>query len=208
MGTLSKDKDIYYTIAKAETAELKVKSSKFIASATPVPSKELALEFLNNIKTRYHDASHNCFAYRIGKEGLDYRLSDDGEPSGTGGKPILFTVNKYKISDVIVVVTRYFGGKKLGVAGLARAYANAADDVLKICKIVPVYITTPVKIQCIYEDLDVIKKILSEKAVSFEEKYHDSIEIVAHVLSSNTDSFVSAIIANTKGRAGAEKLKM
>jgi uncharacterized YigZ family protein len=208
MDTLSKDPDIYYTIGKAETAEVKVKASKFVASASPVSSKVLAIEFLNNIKTKFHDASHNCFAYRIGKDGLEFRISDDGEPSGTGGKPILFSINKFKISDVIVVVTRYFGGKKLGVAGLARAYANAADEVLKSCKIIPVFITTPVKIQCVYEDLDVVKKIISEKAVSFEEKYHDSVEIVAHVLSSKADNFVTLIIANTKGRAGAEILNM
>ena len=203
METLSKEIDIYYSIEKAESEEIKEKSSKFIANAAPASSKELAMEFLSNIKIKYHDASHNCYAYRIGKDGLQFRTVDDGEPSGTGGKPILFSINKYKLSDIIVVVTRYFGGKKLGVGGLARAYAKAANSVLIKCKTLPVFITTPVKIQCLYEDLDVVKKMLSEKAVSFEEKYHDSVEIVAHVPTSKAEKFVSSVISNTKGRAGA-----
>ena len=208
METLSKEIDIYYTIDKQETAEIKILGSRFIAHANHASSKEIALDFLNNIKLQYHDATHNCFAYKIGKNGLEFRAVDDGEPSGSAGKPILFSINKHKLSDIIVVVTRYFGGKKLGVGGLARAYSQSADEVLKKCERKKIHITTPVKIICTYEDLDVIKRLLSKESVSFEEKYHDVAEFVAHVPSSNTESFIDMVISSTKARAGANVINI
>lgn len=203
METLSKEIDIYYTIEKGETAEIKILSSRFIAHANNASSKDIAIDFLNNIKSQYHDATHNCFAYKLGKDGLEFRAVDDGEPSGSAGKPILFSINKHKLSDVIVVVTRYFGGKKLGVGGLARAYSQAADEVLKKCEPKKIHITTPVKIICTYEDLDIVKKIIKEYAVSMEEKFQDAVEIVAHVPTTKTESFIELIISSTRGRVGA-----
>ena len=203
METLSKEIDIYYTIEKVESAEIKILGSRFIAHANNASSKDIAIDFLNNIKSQYHNATHNCFAYKIGMNGLEFRAVDDGEPSGSAGKPILFSINKHKLSDVIVVVTRYFGGKKLGVGGLARAYSQAADEVLKKCEPIKIHITTPVKIICTYEDLDIVKKIIKENAVSMEEKYQDVIEIVAHVPTTKTESFIEYIISSTRGRAGA-----
>ncbi len=112
--------DIYYTIEKIETEEIKIKGSKFIGTAAHTPTKESAMEFLTLMRSQFFDATHNCYAYRIGWNGMEYRFSDDGEPNGTGGKPILFTLSKFEVSDLIVVVTRYFGGTKLGVGPLAR----------------------------------------------------------------------------------------
>lgn len=205
---MSKEIDIYYTIEKSGTAEIKILGSRFIAHANNASSKDIAMDFVNNIKLQYHDATHNCFAYKIGKDGLEFRAVDDGEPAGSAGKPILFAINKHKLSDVIVVVTRYFGGKKLGVGGLARAYSQAADEVLMKCERKRIHITTPVKIICTYEDLDVVKRILSKDTVSFEEKYHDVAEFVAHVPSTDTDSFIERIISSTKGRAGANLINV
>ncbi|MBI5324041.1 MAG: YigZ family protein [Ignavibacteriae bacterium] len=203
METLSKEVDIYYTIDKAESAEIKILGSRFISHANNSSSKDIAMDFLQNIKEQYHDATHNCFAYKIGKDGLEFRAVDDGEPSGSAGKPILFSINKHKLSDVIVVVTRYFGGKKLGVGGLARAYSQAADEVLQKCNYKKINITTPVKIICTYEDLDIVKRILSSDSVSYEEKYHDVAEFVAHVSTSKSKLFIDNIISATRGRAGA-----
>lgn len=194
--------DIYYTIENKERSEIKIKGSKFIASAIPVGGKENAMNFLNDIRSEFHDATHNCFAYKIGPEGLEFRYSDDGEPNGTAGKPILFSIQKHTLSDVLVVVTRYFGGTKLGVGGLSRAYGDAADEVLKITRKRPVYIIVPVKVFCTYEDIDPVKRIVSKMAISFEEDYHDAIEMLVSIPRSKVEEFTKTITSATSGRAG------
>lgn len=201
---MTKNKDKYYTIEKKERAELKVKSSRFIATANHVVNKDEAMEFLNSIRKEFHDATHNCFAYRFGDSGLEFRSSDDGEPSGSSGKPILFTIQKYDVSDVIVVVTRYFGGTKLGIGGLARAYSEAASMVLSECIKKEVYKTQQVRIFCVYEDLNVVKKIIDSTAVSYEEYYADAIEFVAKIPISEIEEFCLKIQSMTNGRAGTQ----
>ena len=90
------DTDFYYTISNLSRVEIKIKGSKFIASARNIASKDEANEFINSMRSEFHDATHNCFAYRIGNNGLEYRFSDDGEPNGTAGKPILFSIKKFE----------------------------------------------------------------------------------------------------------------
>jgi uncharacterized YigZ family protein len=202
MGKESNQNDIYYTIAKKERAEIKVKASKFIATASYASTKEEAIKFHNIIWAEFHDASHNCFAYRIGATGMEFRFSDDGEPSGSAGKPILFALKKYDYSDIIVIVTRYFGGTKLGVGGLARAYSDAACEVLEMCEKKPVYITVPVKIFCTYEDLSAVKKVLSNYAIETHEDFRDAIEIIASIQKSKVSEFIELITSVSHGRAG------
>ncbi|MGA1307226.1 MAG: IMPACT family protein, partial [Candidatus Kapaibacteriota bacterium] len=101
--------DFYLTIQQRERASIKVRGSEFIATAIPVSSKDQAHKELEMLRSEFWDATHNCFAYRIGKSGLEFRTSDDGEPSGSAGKPILFMLNKYAVSDILLVVTRYYG---------------------------------------------------------------------------------------------------
>lgn len=124
--------DAYSTIGTAARAELKVQGSRFLALSFPVSAREDAIGRWKSIKKEYHDATHHCYAYRLGREGLDFRSSDDGEPSGTAGRPILSAIDRRGLSDVLVVVVRYFGGTKLGMGGLARAYAEAAETVLAV----------------------------------------------------------------------------
>lgn len=124
--------DAYSTIGTAARAELKVQGSRFLALSFPVGAREDAIDRWKSIKKEYHDATHHCYAYRLGREGLEFRSSDDGEPSGTAGRPILSVIDRRGLTDVLVVVVRYFGGTKLGVGGLARAYAEAADAVLAV----------------------------------------------------------------------------
>ena len=202
MSEKEKTKDEYYTIGKQERAEIKVKRSKFIATAVPAESQIVAKEILGTIRTEFYDATHNCFAYRIGPEGLEFRASDDGEPSGSAGKPILFSIKKYGYSDLIVVVTRYYGGRKLGVGGLARAYSEAAELVLEQCQRKAVHITITVKVFCTYEDLNSVKRIISDFAISFSEDYGDAIQIVAEIPKSKIHIFSSMITEATSGRAG------
>ncbi len=199
----NKDIDKYITLAKPHRAETKVKGSKFIASAANVSDKTSAINFLETIRSEFFDATHNCFAYRIGYDGLEYRAADDGEPNGSAGKPILFSISKFNLSDVIVVVTRYFGGTKLGVGGLARAYSEATELVLSQCEFKTIHRTMPVRVLCIYEDINTIKRLIDEYAVSFKEYYSDAVEYIVEVHISKTDEFINKVSVLTNARAGA-----
>ncbi len=194
--------DTYKTIAKPNRAEIKVKGSKFIASVAHVPDKDSALQFLNTIRSEFFDATHNCFAYRIGHDGMEFRAADDGEPNGSAGKPILFTINKFELSDVIVVVTRYYGGTKLGIGGLARAYSQAAELALSECETKIIHRTITVRIMCMYEDVTPIKKLIDDKAVSFEEYYSDAVEYLVQIHLSEVEEFRDRIVSMTNARAG------
>lgn len=118
--------DTYYTIAGAAEGEYSSQRSKFIAFAIPVVSEEAALSEVARCRAEYYDARHVCWAYRLGPRGEQYRSNDDGEPSGTAGKPILGQLLSADLTDVIVLVVRYFGGVKLGTSGLIEAYREAA----------------------------------------------------------------------------------
>jgi uncharacterized YigZ family protein len=198
-----KREDIYYTIEEQVRAEIKIKSSKFIATAIPISSKEDAMEILGTIRTEFYDATHNCYSYRIGSTGMEFRYSDDGEPNSSAGKPILFAIKKFDLTDILVVVTRYFGGTKLGVGGLARAYGDATEAVLEIAKKKEVFITKLVRIYSTYEDINAVKQLVLKTAKAYDEYYHDSIEILASIPITKIDSFVATITEITAGRAGA-----
>lgn len=194
--------DFYFTIQELCQTEIKINKSRFIATAIPVRSSEEAKEEYDKIKKQYHDASHNCWAWRFGENGLDFRYSDDGEPKGSAGKPILFTISKYDVSDVLLVVTRFFGGKKLGVGGLVRAYSDAAEECLKLCEKKQIDITKKVKVFTTYEDLNVIKSLLDTFAVSYEENYTDLIDITANIPVSKVEDFTAKITQKTNARSG------
>src|SRR5579872_4754624 len=130
------EQDFYYTIEKEATAEFKDRGSKFIGYACPVKSVEEFKERLNDIKKEHPKATHHCFAYRLGLDGNTFRVSDDGEPSGTAGRPILGQIDSKELVNVLVVVVRYFGGTLLGVPGLINAYRSATALALQITPIV------------------------------------------------------------------------
>lgn len=194
--------DFYFTIQAKQETEIKINKSRFIATAIPVRNPDEAKEEYDRIKKQYHDASHNCWAWRFGENGLDYRYSDDGEPKGSAGKPILFTISKYDLSDILLVVTRFFGGKKLGVGGLVRAYSDAAEECLKICEKKQIDITKKVRIFTTYEDLNTIKSLLDTYAVSYEENYTDLIDISAQIPISKVAEFTDNITQKTNARSG------
>ncbi|MEW5800173.1 MAG: YigZ family protein [Bacteroidota bacterium] len=118
--------DTFFSIRSATTAQIKVEGSRFIADSIPVTNENEAKEHLERIKKKYFDATHHCFAYVIGAGRAIARYYDDGEPSGTAGIKILSAIQSKKLSDILIVVTRYFGGTKLGVGGLGRAYFDSA----------------------------------------------------------------------------------
>lgn len=195
--------DFYLTIQQRERASIKVRGSEFIATAIPVTSKEQAQKELEGLRSEFWDATHNCFAYRIGKGGLEFRTSDDGEPSGSAGKPILFVLNKFDVSDILMVVTRYYGGTKLGIGGLARAYSEAAGMVLESCVKIPIYSSKDIRIMCIYEDVAIIRRIIEAYAINSDSEYRDAVEFIARIPESQCDAFIQEVISSTSGRAGA-----
>lgn len=118
--------DVYYTIQGAGESQYKEKMSRFLSFAIPVSSAEDARQEVKNFQNRFHDARHVCWAYMLGPDRLEWQLNDNGEPSGTAGKPILGQINSFGVTDVLVIVVRYFGGIKLGTSGLIAAYREAA----------------------------------------------------------------------------------
>src|SRR6266566_1364316 len=130
------EQDFYYTIEKEATAEFKDRGSKFIGYAIPVGSVEDFSEKLKEVKKQHPKATHHCFAYRLGLDGNVYRVSDDGEPSGSAGRPILGQIDSKELINVLVVVVRYFGGTLLGVPGLINAYRSAAALALQMTPLV------------------------------------------------------------------------
>src|SRR5580698_1603646 len=128
--------DTYYTIEKTATAEFKDRGSKFVGYACPVKTVVDCRERLNEIKKAHPKATHHCFAYRIGLDGNTFRVSDDGEPSGSAGRPILGQIDSKGLVNVLIVVVRYFGGTLLGVPGLINAYRSAAALALQTTPLV------------------------------------------------------------------------
>ncbi len=128
--------DFYNTIEGNGLAEIKERRSRFLAYAYPLMDKNKFKEILHQLKKQHPKASHHCFAYRIGGDGSNFRVSDDGEPSGTAGRPILGQIDSRELTDLAVIVVRYFGGTLLGVPGLIKAYKSAAALALQTVAVV------------------------------------------------------------------------
>lgn len=122
--------DTYKSIAEPSRGLFRDNGSRFLAFAWPVESEEEVKQIVASLKKEYHDARHHCYAYRLGKDGQAWRANDDGEPSGSAGRPILGQIDSAGLSDVLVVVVRYFGGIKLGIPGLIRAYKTSTAEAL------------------------------------------------------------------------------
>lgn len=127
--------DTYRTIAQASEGIYKDKGSKFLAFAYPINNVDQVKELVDNLRAKYYDARHHCFAYRFGQHGEQWRAVDDGEPSATAGKPILGQLQSMELTNLLVVVVRYFGGTKLGVSGLINAYREATVEAIAAAQI-------------------------------------------------------------------------
>lgn len=150
--------DEFITILKDETAEIVEKKSKFIANICYVESIEQAEEKIKNIKKKFYDAKHNCVAYRVMEQGqLVEKSSDDGEPSGTAGGPMLNILQKSNLCNIVVVVTRYFGGILLGTGGLVRAYSDATQKAIENCIKVSKVDGIEMEIRLDYANLEIFK---------------------------------------------------
>ena len=156
--------DTYKTIEKSFEGEIfKDKGSKFYGYVFPVSKESQVKEFIEQLKSQHHKARHWCYAWRIGAETIRFRANDDGEPSNSAGQPILGQLISFDVTNVLVVVVRYFGGTKLGVGGLITAYKTSAKLVLETAKIVEKTIDISFKLTFEYEFLDKIMRIIKEK---------------------------------------------
>jgi len=154
--------DIYYTIEKTATAEFKDRGSKFVGYACPVKTVVECKEKLNEIKKEHPKATHHCFAYRIGLDGNTFRVSDDGEPSGTAGRPILGQIDSKGLTGTLVVVVRYFGGTLLGVPGLINAYKSAASLALQMTPVAQKQVEKEYRVQFDYASVNDIMMLVRQ----------------------------------------------
>jgi uncharacterized YigZ family protein len=159
---MSIEADFYNTIATLSTAEFKDRGSKFLAYAYPINSVEDFKKTLQLLKKEHPKAVHHCFAYRLGTDGNSFRVSDDGEPSGSAGRPILGQIDSKQLTNVLIVVVRYFGGTLLGVPGLINAYKTAASHALQTTPIVQKQIEIPYDIQFNYNQVNDVMTVLKQ----------------------------------------------
>jgi uncharacterized YigZ family protein len=164
----------YKTIAAAATGVFKDKGSKFLSFAFPVEAEEQAKEQVRKIKKEYFDARHHCFAYRIGAGGEQWRANDDGEPSSTGGKPVLGQLLSRELTNVLVVVVRYFGGTLLGVPGLINAYRSAAADALDNAQVVEKTVQEIITVTFPYDHMNAMMKLLKEEQAEIRTQQCDT----------------------------------
>lgn len=160
--TIMTDQDFYYTIEKGGHAEFKDRGSKFIGYAFPVSSVDEYKEKLNEVKKLHPKATHHCFAYRLGLDGNVYRVSDDGEPSGSAGRPILGQIDSKELVNVLVIVVRYFGGTLLGVPGLINAYKSTAALALQTTPLVQRQVEQELIVQFDYTQLNEIMRVVKQ----------------------------------------------
>jgi uncharacterized YigZ family protein len=189
--------DSYLSIEEPAAGLYKEKGSKFIALAYPVSTESQIKDILASVKKEHHAARHWCYAWRLGVEKKHFRSNDDGEPSGTAGKPILGQIISADVTDVLVVVVRYFGGTLLGTGGLITAYKSAAADAFKNASIVARYVTKKMCVRFDTKDTNEILRRLKEfNAVIHEHAFYDNNEITFSIRASNAEKLRSLIEQN------------
>ena len=188
------------------TGEITEKKSRFIATAAPVSSEEEALAFIEKTKKQYWDASHNCTAFTIGSRHQLTRCSDDGEPAGTAGRPMLDVLLGEDVHDTAVVVTRYFGGTLLGTGGLVRAYSGAVQEGLRHCVILEKREGVRLRICSNYSDVGKLQYLIAQNQIPLlSSSYTDQVLMEALVPSELLSSFLSSVTDGTGGRVCPEK---
>ena len=199
-------KEIYTTVKSQAEAEIVEKRSRFIATVKPVQTEEEALEFLNMLKQKYWNATHNVYAYII-EENSIMRYSDDGEPGGTAGLPVLDMLKKSGLTNLIVVVTRYFGGVLLGTGGLVHAYSKSAKAGVDAAGILDMVLCREIKIECEYTNLGKLQNELSkwEDVIKEEPEYTDKVIMPVYVPVSKAENFSSAIVDKMNAQVKVEK---
>lgn len=184
--------DEYLTIKKPSEGFFKDRGSKFLAFAYPVSSEEEIKEIQEKLRSDYHDARHHCYAYMLGLKKEVFRANDDGEPSSTAGKPILGQIRSFDLTNIVIIVIRYFGGTKLGVSGLINAYKTAAEEALKNAKIIKKTLHDIYELKFEYPVMNDIMRIMKEEKIEpIEQKFELSCKIRLSLRKADIDKILS-----------------
>jgi uncharacterized YigZ family protein len=193
---------LYYTVKGYGEQEINIQKSRFIAYVDRVTTEEEAQNFIANIKKKHWDATHNCSAYLIGEHDQIQKANDDGEPSGTAGVPMLEVLKKKGLKDTVVVVTRYFGGIKLGAGGLIRAYSKATSEGLKAAGIVERRLMRVMHVKIDYTWLGKVENELRSSIYDIKDiHYLENVEIEVYVEEGQTQKFVEWMTEMTNGQS-------
>lgn len=196
----------YATILDAGTDEIIEKKSRFIGYVSHVETEEEALAFVAEIKKKHYDARHNCYAYAIGEEQPLLRFSDDGEPGGTAGKPILEVITGKGLCNVCIVVTRYFGGTLLGTGGLVRAYTDASKACIEATEIIKKSLVVPMTFTTNYTDLGKIQYILGNEGIDISDsEYGESVILKVEIFIEDEQRIKKALTEATAARIQIEQ---
>jgi uncharacterized YigZ family protein len=186
--------DTYKTISAESKGSYKEKGSKFLAFAFPVISEEEVKEKLTMLRKEFHDARHHCYAYRLGFDKSVFRINDDGEPSGTAGRPIYGQIISHDLTRILIVVIRYFGGIKLGVPGLINAYKTATKDALDKAGIITKTIHEEYQVRFDYAAMNSVMKVLKEEeALIIRQKFDNSCMLDFSIRKSSGDKIVNRL---------------
>lgn len=196
------DDDEFLTIKITQQAEIKIKGSRFIGTAAPVSAEDQAKDFIQKLSQKYYDATHNCYAFKCGLALSEIaRYNDAGEPAGTAGLPILKVINGRNLTNVTVVITRYFGGTKLGKGGLIRAYSDCTQAVLDKCNIIKKYIYQSIQLQFDYAITGAVMRIISQfDAKVVDSRYANFTQLNISLRKSKIAEFREELIEITSGK--------
>lgn len=183
--------DAYRTIGKESEGFYRDRGSRFLSFAFRVGSEEEIKEILDRLRKKYHDARHHCYAYLLGAEKKTFRANDDGEPANSAGKPILGQIHAFDLSNILVVVVRYFGGTLLGVGGLIKAYRSATADALKNAEIIRETEDVELTIRFTYPSLNPVMKITRDEGMKIlAREFSEKCEMRAAVRKSRVDAVI------------------
>jgi uncharacterized YigZ family protein len=192
--------DSYLTLKESSSAEIKITKSKFVSNAFPINSQQNISQLIKEIKKKYFDASHHPFAYRTGVDRNNFKISDDGEPSGSAGKPVIDAIDKHNVTDVLVVVARYFGGTKLGVGGLRRAFFEAADLCLSKAIIIEKLIAEKIYLEFDYKYMNPVMNLIeSERIKLIENNSDEKCKLTLEVRLSKIEYLKKELVSITNG---------
>lgn len=196
----------YRTILEPGTDEIVEKKSRFIGYIRHTETEEEANAFINEIRKKHFDARHNCFAYSVDGQQQTIRFSDDGEPGGTAGKPILEVITGKGLCDVCIVVTRYFGGTLLGTGGLVRAYTDAAKACIDATDMVTKCLVVPMRLTTNYTDFGKIQYLLGSHNISvLDSEYGENVAVRIEVLVDDVSMIVKQLTEVTAARVQIEQ---
>ena len=198
----------YKVLKEGGSGEIVEKKSRFIATLTPVESEEEAAAFIEEMKKKYWDARHNCSAFVLGERAQITRCSDDGEPGGTAGKPMLEVLLSSEIRNVAAVVTRYFGGTLLGTGGLVRAYTQALQPGLAASRIVTMRYGVRLMLVTDYNGIGKIQYLLSQRNLAIDSsEYTDIVRLILTVPYEEKEEVCKELIESTSGKVKIEELE-